>query len=398
MIRLPTCILTVLTMATISLLAGCGSEGKSASAPASIQVAAGDNSAVVSFPMESNVEYWVFYAPSSSLTSTNFNTVPGGKVITSAVSPQLVLGLPNGTPYYFTVNGRTNNGPGGSGTSLISVTPRPAGNVWNSGASIVASELRGVTYGGVFVVVGANGAMFSSSDGITWTAINYTVASDLNAAFFGIGRYIAVGVGGVVLQSSDAITWAPVSSGTSDHLYAGASNGAVYLAVGAKGAFTVSADAVTWGIGNAGTSRDLYGLAVGNGLWVAVGANGVIVTSPDTGTWQAVASPTTSDLKAVTYSATTGTFVAVGAGGTVVTSPDGVHWTLRAPLSSSTLTGVSYGSQFAAIGDNGSIFTSVDGITWQSAPSGTTANLRAVAFGSVRFVAAGAAGTNLYAN
>jgi len=88
----------------------------------------------------------------------------------------------------------------------------------------------------------------------------------------------------------------------------------------------------------------------------------------------------------------------VGAGGTVVTSPDGLNWTARAPISSITLTGVGFGSQFAAVGNNGGIFTSADGINWQAAPSGTTSNLNTAAFGNFRFLAAGAAGTNLYAN
>ncbi len=388
----------IVAMTSLSLLAGCGNQGKGADAPATIQATPGDTSVVVSFPMESNVEYWLFSAPSSSLTSTNFTTVLGGRVITGAVSPQVVAGLVNGTTYYFTINGRTNNGPGGPGTALVSATPRAAGNTWNLRLPLISSDLRGAAFGTVFVVVGANGAMFSTLDGASWTALNYVVTSDLNAVFYGSGRYVAVGAGGVALLSTDAITWGPVTSGTPNHLYAGASNGTVYLAVGANGAFTVSGDGTTWGVGNAGTSKDLFGLAYGNGLWVAVGANGVIVTSPDTATWQAVASQTSSDLKAVTYSATAATFVAVGAGGTVVTSPDGVTWTARAPISSATLTGVSFGSQFAAVGNNGGIFASVDGINWQAVPSGTTSNLSSVTFGNFRFLAAGAAGTNLYAN
>ncbi len=385
-------------MTAISLLAGCGNQGKGADAPATIQATPGDTNVVVSFPMDSNVEYWLFYAPSSSLTSTNFTTVPGSKVITGAVSPLVVTGLANGTTYYFTINGRTNHGPGGPGSALVSATPRAAGNAWNPGQSLVAGDLRGATFGATFVVVGTNGAMFSTPDGISWTAINFVVASDLNAVFYGIGRYIAVGAGGVVLQSTDAATWTPESSGTPNHLYAGASNGVVYLAVGANGVFAVSGDGQTWGTGNAGTSRDLTGLTYGNGIWVAVGANGTIVTSTDAATWQAVASQTSSDLKAVTYSAAAATFVAVGAGGTVVTSPDGINWTSRGPIASTLLTGISFGNQFAAVGNNGSIFTSADGINWQAVPSGTTSNLNTVTFGNFRFLAAGAAGTNLYAN
>ena len=385
-------------MTAISLLAGCGNQGKSASAPSTIEATAGDGSAVVSFSMESNVEYWLFYAPSGSLTSTNFTTVTGGRVITDAVSPLVVTGLANGTTYYFTINGRTDHGPGGSGTPLVSATPRPAGNAWNLRPALIASDLRGAAFGATFVVVGAGGAMFWTLDGVTWTAIPYVVSSDLNAVFYGNGRYVAVGAGGVALTSVDATTWAAVSSGTPNNLYAGASNGVVYLAAGTSGTFTVSADGQTWEVRNAGTSSDLYGAVFGSGRWVAVGANGVIVTSTDTANWQAAASQTSSDLKAVTYSATAATFVAVGAGGTVVTSADGVNWTSRGAIASTLLTGVSFGSQFAAVGNNGGIFTSADGISWQPAPSGTTSNLNAVAFGNMRFLAAGAAGTNLYAN
>ena len=388
----------ILGLAAILQLAGCSGNGKEASPPAAIQATAGDTSAVVSYAMDPGVEYWLFYAPSSSLTSTNFTTVAGGRVITTAVSPLVVTGLTNGTTYYFTVNGRTNHGPGGAGTPLVSATPRPAGNVWNPGQSLVAGDLRGAAFGTVFVVAGAGGAMFSTPDCASWTPINYVVTSDLNAVFFGIGRYVAVGTGGVALLSTDAATWTSANSGTLNNLYAGASNGGAYLAVGARGTYTLSADGQTWVVGNAGTSNDLYGLTVANGIWVAVGAGGVIVTSTDGTTWQVVASQTASDLKAVIYGALAATFVAVGAGGTVVTSPDGVNWTARAAVSSTTLTGVGFGSQFAAVGNNGSIFTSADGITWQAAPSGTTSNLNAVAYGNFRFLAAGAAGTNLYAN
>jgi hypothetical protein len=394
MIRLLT---RTLAMIAIVLLTGCGVAGNPAAPPAAVVATEGDSSVVVSFPMEPNVEYWLFYAPTSNLTSTNFNTVLGGKVITAAVSPQLVIGLPNGTTYYFTINGRTDKGPGGAGTPLVSATPRPAGNVWNLGPSLVATDLLGAAYGAVFVVVGAKGAMFSTPDGVTWTTINPVVPGDLNAVFYGIGRYIAVGAGGVALQSADAITWTAVSSGTVNSLNAGASNGSIYLAAGAGGTFTVSSDGQTWEVRNAGTSSDLYGVAFGNGTWVVVGANGTIVTSTDTSNWTTAASQTSATLKAVTYSSATATFVAVGAGGAVVTSPDGVNWTARAPLSSATLTGVGFSSQFAAVGDNGRIFTSADGVTWQPAPSGTPANLNTVAFGNLRFLAAGAAGTNLYA-
>ena len=133
-------------MLAIALLAGCDSGGKSADPPASVVAQARENSVLVTFPMVDGVEYWLFYAPTGELTSTNFNSVAGGKVITAAWSPQLVSGLTNGVTYYFTMNGRTAGGPGGTGTPLVSATPRLAGATWTAGAPIVAGDLRGTAF------------------------------------------------------------------------------------------------------------------------------------------------------------------------------------------------------------------------------------------------------------
>lgn len=379
------------------LSAGCGNKGKSAHPPTSVSVVAGDGSAVVTFAAEPGVQYWLFYAPSSELNETNFNTLAGGKLIVDAVSPQRVAGLQNGTTYYFTINGRTDHGPGGTGTSLVSATPRSAGGSWNPGQLQSTANLRGAAYGAAFVVAGAGGAMFSTPDGASWTAINYVVSTDLNAAFFGIGRYIVVGDSGVILSSTDAATWTQANSGTSAHLYAGTSDGISYAAVGANGVFLKSNDGQTWTVGNAGTTRDLAGIAYGLGRWVAVGAGGTIVTGTDSSAWQAAASPTTSDLKAITFAPAKALFVAVGAGGTVVTSPDGVNWTARGSIAQTALAGVAYGSQFATVGDGGAVFTSADAITWQPVASGSTSDIKTIVFGNYRFLAAGSGGATLYA-
>ena len=379
-------------------LGGCSSQGKSAPPPASVQAEARENGVLVTFPMEEGVEYWLFYAPSASLTSTNFISVAGGKVRTGAVSPVLVPLLENGTTYYFTINGRTQGGPGGTGTPLVSATPRLAGGTWSAAAAIPSADLRGTAFGGVFIAVGANGAMFSSPDGISWTALNFVVASDLNSVSFVNNVYMAVGAGGVLLASTDAATWTQQTTGTASDLQAVAGNGAgTYVVVGAGGAIIASTGGGGWTAASSGTSGRLYGASFGNGRFVAVGAGGVALTSADGLSWTAVSSQTNSDLRSVAYSASASLFVAVGAAGSLATSPDGITWTARAPISTRTMNAVIAGSQFVAVGNEGTILTSVDGIAWQAAASGTLVNLFGTAYGNSHYVAAGAAGTNLTA-
>ena len=380
------------------LLGGCSSQGKSAPPPVSVQVEARDNSALVTFSMEDGVEYWLFYAPSSSLTATNFTSILGGRMLTGAISPQVIGGLDNGTAYYFTVNGRTHGGPGGTGTPLASAMPRLAGGSWRAGTPVSGGDLRGVTFGGVFVAVGAGGAMFSSSDGISWTALNFVVANDFNAVSFVNNVYVAVGAGGTLLASADATTWTQQATGTASDLHAVAGDGlGKYVVVGAGGTIIVTAPGGTWTAASTGTTSRLYGASYGNGRFVAVGAGGVVLTSTDALTWAVVASQTSSDLRSVAYSSTASLFVAVGVAGALVTSPDGMTWTPQAPVSNRTLNAVVGGSQFVAVGNEGAIFTSADGVSWHPAVSGTGVSLFAAAYGNSHYAVAGAAGTNLTA-
>lgn len=393
------------------LVAGCGS-GSSANVPAGLVVVPGDQRVTVTWPADSTVDYWLFYANASSISTSNWTTIPGSVVIMDASSPYVAGGLTNGAVYSFTLNGRVSGGPGGPGTPSVSAIPRLAGTAtatlpepWTAGAVLGANDLRGVTWGAVFVAVGTGGAMYSSVDGITWTALNSGVASNLNSAVYRGGAYLAAGDSGTMLYSTDAINWTPQNTSTADNLYAVASSPALFVAVGANGTIISSADGITWtAVPNSGTTNNLYQVTFApTGYWVAVGANGTVLTSVDANTWTAATSGTGRDLKGITYGISTasnaGLYVGVGANGTLITSPDAANWTAQTAIGPGTLalSAITWGTQFIAVGASGSIYTSTDGTSWAAQPSTVSSNLNAIVHAPYMYSVVGAAGVNLLA-
>jgi hypothetical protein len=390
-------------------LAGCGNtlsnKGSSADPPTDVGVAPGDGMITVTWTMAPDVQYWLFYAPTTYITKDNWTTV-GGQAIRGVTSPTVITGLSNGTTYSVMIDGRVDNGPGGEATASISAVPRLAGTAWTVGTPIDAGlyNLNGVTRGGVFVTVGDNGTMLSSPEGVSWTPLaNPAPLVKLSAAAYG-GNYVAVGAGGTILFSSDAVNWTQETSNTAVDLTAVASDGANnYLAVGKGGTTVFSAAGQAWNAPIiAGGGVDLYGVIHGNGLWVAVGSGGAVLTSPDAINWTIVTSYTSANLQGIAYgvNSTNGTnlFIAVGAAGTLVTSPDAVTWTAPPPITGINLNAVTYGRQFVIVGDGGGIFTSTDGAIWQFQTSGTNSNLNAVAHTATGYSAVGAGGANLTSN
>src|SRR5674476_1340425 len=244
------------TLLTILIAVACG--GESAPAPTGLKVTPGDTSATVTWDMVDGVEYWLFYAPTSiaptdTTSMQKWIGLPGGNTLLKVTSPYLVTGVFNGTTLFARV---------------------------------------------------VNDAMYSSPDGVTWSAINYATSSNLNGASY-FGTYKVVGDGGLVLLSSDAITWTAQTTPTTKNLYAIAGNSLnLNVAVGAGGTIITSPDGVSWSLAtNSATSSDLYAVtysAYNGGTWVAVGAGGTMVESADGLTWHSVTSNATTDLRGIT--------------------------------------------------------------------------------------------------
>lgn len=418
----------IIVILASTFLAGCRGKGSSVPAPTNVIVVAGENSATVTWDMSPGVDYWVFKAAAPDITPQNCYGRSQCQMYMNVASPYLVTGLANGTLYSFTINGRSNGGPGGPGSPAIQATPRPAGAIWTVGTTLGTYDLHGVTHSSIFVAAGTQATLLTSTDGLAWTpqpAITWLTTPatppDLNATSYG-GTYVAVGSGGVLLTSADAVNWTQGNSGTLNDLFSITTNGAgEYVAIGASGTI-INNSMGSWtsatSIPVVTPTPTLNGVAYGNGRYVAVGTGGTVLTSDLYGNTWTIATPSStalpaSNLKSVAYGPgvgpagpatnTTGTFVAAGASGSVVTSTDG-GLTWGVPTSSLAIpntvqiNAVTYASQFIAVADNGSIYFSTDGVNWTLSTSTTpnTSNVYAVVHGLYDYSAVGAGGLNMH--
>lgn len=392
------------------LVSACGG-GSSAPPPTGgITVKAGDSTATVSWVMEPNVQYWVFYAPVSTkfpaVSTTDWINIPGAQAFINVKSPFVIPGLVNGLQYSFTVNARTGDGPGGPGATAVTALPRPAGTVWAKGGDTGTNSLRALTYGvgtdalGYYLTMGDNGSAYKSTTGLTWTAVPAATTAQINSNIYTLGRFVGVGNAGTIVYSTDLATWTNGVSNTTQNLNAVASNGALAVAVGNNGVIRTSTDGITWtAAATVPTTSNLNSVTYsGNGFWIAVGAGGTILVSTNGSNWTLQTSGTTADLRGVTVQVISSyVFVAVGDAGTVVLSSDnGTTWTTKTTGVTGNLLAVSASSsQLLAVGAGGLVAISANGTTWTTGASGTTSDLYSVLPGLAQYVAVGAGGTNI---
>jgi len=417
------------------LVSACGGRGSSAPPPVGgITVTPGDGQVVVTWTPDPGVEYWMFYAPTTSISTTSLSSTPGVQGVLNITSPYVLSGLTNGQLYSFTVDGRYDGGPGGPGTPSVSATPRLAGSTWTTGGAMGAADMHGVAWGAItppgaasssnyYLAAGAGGALYQSTDGVTTAGLNWTqntssgITANLNAALYTLGKFIVVGDAGTISSSADLATWSAGTSINTQNLNAVASNGSSVVAVGNGGTIEYSADGVTWyAAATVPTTNHLYGVSyLASGIWMAVGQNCTLLSSADGSTWSTVsvaACPALTDLRGVAYRPQTTTtttiptttsttlaasYVVAGTGGLVLSSPDAVTWTAQTSNTTADLLTVSSTpNQFLAAGSGGAVITSPDGLTWTAQTSGTTSALYGLANAQAQYVTVGQAGTNLY--
>jgi len=136
--------------------------------------------------------------------------------------------------------------------------------------------------GAELVVVGTNGVVATSRDGVSWTSGSSGTTEMLNSVVWAQERLVAVGSSGTVLTSSDGISWEAGESGTTSALRNVAWIEDRFVATGDSETIIVSTDGVVWtevplpegSFGSLGAAATL-----GDRL-VVVGENGSVLALP----------------------------------------------------------------------------------------------------------------------
>ena len=91
---------------------------------------------------------------------------------------------------------------------------------------------------------------------------------DITSSTSSTGLFVTVGDNGIILTSSDGISWTKRTSGTTKNLYGVTYGNSTFVTVGDNGTILTSSDGTTWTSRTSNTSKDLYGVTYGNNTFV----------------------------------------------------------------------------------------------------------------------------------
>jgi len=265
----------------------------------------------------------------------------------------------------------------------------PNGLEWGEETNSGTGDLRAVAGDSeVAVAAGGFGNLIGTFAAQPWELLFEGPTVNIEAIVGGVPGLVAFGWPGDIAMSGDGQYWELVRQGSHEYLFGGIWGDTFFVVVGARGVVLTSIDGRSWALGNAGIDEGLSGVAYGDSRFVAVGTGGVVVTSVDGEQWIRRGTPTTEVLRAVAWSGEA--FVAVGLDGVILHSETGLQWTRRQVGAEDNLLGVAYGAgQFVAVGENGRVVTSPDGLVWLLHDSGIPSGLDSVTWGAGEFVAVG---------
>lgn len=289
--------------------------------------------------------------------------------------------------------------------ATVVATSSPDGSSWTSKSFGAGSMLDMAAQGGKIVVTAPASSGFpgmtywaSADRGATFTS---TVSSTFDGKSFeavalagGAGLFVGVGTAsyprqfGRVYSSTDGLNWtAQNCTSTQEFAYVNF-NGSAFMATGTALSVVNSANGTTWNVVSGGVDLTAYYAAGSSSSTVAVvGTSGAIRTSTNGSTWTArTASGVTSNFRDIAWghASSTDIFVAVTDSNDIAVSvDDGLTWTRRTLAQS--FKAVSYRpdtSRFLAT-EGSKLYYSSDTITWNSLTPTLTPSSTATAFTGV---------------
>ena len=263
--------------------------------------------------------------------------------------------------------------------------------------------------GGTYYFPGRQGKLWSTTDWVTWTAIETGASDTIHSIVKEEGIALVVGRGGAIFSSVNLSTWTDRKTGFSQGFaaiaYGGGSGSEVFLitdfdgniikstnginweasftpgidlsmqfllfednkfvAMTSQGEWILSVDGNLWSLPTDGFEGfpGIDALKYLNNVWWVVGRDGFLRSSTNLTNWNIHDVTTTEDLRDITLG--DGTYVAVGTTGTIYSSPEGTAWTERTSGVTGRFDGISYGNGlFVAVGSSSTVVTSTDGTTW----------------------------------
>ena len=274
----------------------------------------------------------------------------------------------------------------------------------------VVQKIEKVSTNGMFVIVGRNGTILNSENGIEWTRIDSNLNENFTDIIYGNKKFVGIGNRGVVMTSVDSYNWDRIDLGPEYWLMGITFKNDLYYTVGNNGFIAKSKDGFDWEYINSGITNELWDITYGNGMFIIVGRDGTIINSTDGEKWDQVDSNVKIVLRGIDYG--NKKFVIVGDEGTILSSSDGIKWTKnysenrgkftdiifaenqfitvgnaiytstngkswkRRRNASGFLTGITYGNGLFIVTDlDGSVFTSKDGVLWKHGLTGSKSHL-----------------------
>lgn len=254
--------------------------------------------------------------------------------------------------------------------------------------------------GSLYVAMGGPGDIYTSDNGgLNRTRRTRGATKSLSdVAWDGNGLFVSVGVEGTIQTSSDGVNWTIQNSNTSNNLNRVDYLNGLFIAVGKNGTIVTSSNGTEWVAQTSGTGSDLNGVAYGSGKYIVAGGNDypVVLASDDGITWNTVTDSDFYNRPFVAVAYGNGEFLALTQYGQALRSGDGIDWTQAAsiPGSAKYPTDMIYADgKFVGVGGYGEIYLSSDnGTSWSVVDTDLDTYSYSIAYGGGNFIAVGVTG------